>query len=113
MESNSNRTNFIQEIIEASINEELLIFIGAGISRICDCWGWDRLAKELVNELYEQRIISYRTSENLKNRTGYKEIISTSYNLFRQHHIQKEKPFWKLMEKALRYNDKIDNLGSV
>jgi len=37
------------EIFEAVNNDKLAIFIGAGVSRLVGCIGWDQLAKELID----------------------------------------------------------------
>ena len=41
-----------KEIIEAVNNENLAVFIGAGVSRIIGCMGWDELAQNLVNKCF-------------------------------------------------------------
>ncbi|MCX7727460.1 MAG: hypothetical protein N2053_11510 [Chitinispirillaceae bacterium] len=39
-----------QKIIEAVDNDKLAVFIGAGVSRLIGCKGWDQLAQNLVEK---------------------------------------------------------------
>ena len=42
-------------IIEAVNNGTLAVFIGAGVSRIIGCKGWDELARNLVEKCFKIR----------------------------------------------------------
>jgi uncharacterized protein (DUF2132 family) len=44
-----------KEISEAVNNEYLAIFIGAGVSRLIGCMGWDQLAQNLVNRCFSTK----------------------------------------------------------
>lgn len=41
-----------QQIIDAYNNKNLVIFIGAGISRLMGCKGWDKLSNDLIEKIY-------------------------------------------------------------
>ena len=41
-----------KEIVEAVNNETLAVFIGAGVSRLIGCMGWEQLAQNLVNRCF-------------------------------------------------------------
>ncbi|MCK5118296.1 MAG: hypothetical protein KAQ78_01860, partial [Candidatus Latescibacteria bacterium] len=43
------------EIVEAVNNNKLAIFIGAGVSRLIGCRGWDQLAQALINRCFTTR----------------------------------------------------------
>ncbi|MBF0539272.1 MAG: hypothetical protein HQL03_13570 [Nitrospirae bacterium] len=45
------------EIIDAVDNGTLAVFIGAGVSRLVGCLGWDELAKNLVERCCERKLI--------------------------------------------------------
>ena len=44
-----------KEILNAVNNENLAVFIGAGVSRLVGCLGWDELAKNLVNRCFIEK----------------------------------------------------------
>jgi len=41
-----------KEIVDAVNNQTLAVFIGAGVSRLIGCMGWDQLATNLVNRCF-------------------------------------------------------------
>ena len=48
---------------EAIWNEKIVIFIGAGASRIIGCPGWKELADHLVNVAFEQKKINFQEKD--------------------------------------------------
>lgn len=63
-------------IIEAVSNNRLVIFIGAGTSRIIGCDGWKELAKKLVNAAHEQEVINYHEKSRIIEKYGPRETIT-------------------------------------
>ncbi len=55
------------EIREAVNNRKLAVFLGAGVSRILGCMGWDRLADKLAEVCYEKGYITFNEKEVLSN----------------------------------------------
>ena len=59
-----------QGIIDAYERRELVIFIGAGISRLMGCQGWDDMANNLIRNIFDfataEQIISSRMSSKDK-----------------------------------------------
>ena len=53
------------EIKDAVDNGTLAVFIGAGVSRLVGCEGWDTLARNLVKRCYEEGIINFKENETL------------------------------------------------
>ena len=51
-----------EEVKQAYKDKKLIIFIGAGISRLMGCVGWDQMADELVDAVYD-----YALAEQIKN----------------------------------------------
>jgi hypothetical protein len=90
--------------IKQAINDKkLAIFIGAGVSRLIGCDGWDTLAKNLVKKCTEENLINPITKELLLKQTDKIKIISICDN------ILKEKSFMQVMKKSLK-DDEIVNL---
>ncbi|MBC8499006.1 MAG: hypothetical protein H8D39_00540, partial [Candidatus Atribacteria bacterium] len=47
------------DIYDAAAKGELIIFIGAGVSKIIGCPLWQEFAKLMLKDLYEKRCINY------------------------------------------------------
>lgn len=92
-----------QEIIDAINSKSLVIFIGAGVSRLAGCKGWNELAKSLVYVCFEKKIISFKEMENLSLNNDSKKIITICYHLLEKHGFSEE--FYNVMRKSLEGND--------
>ncbi|MEG8945625.1 SIR2 family protein [Rosettibacter firmus] len=55
------------EIISAAQHGRLVLFIGAGLSRIIGCPSWDEFACLFLKVLYEKKIINYHEYEKLQH----------------------------------------------
>jgi hypothetical protein len=82
--------NIPDEIKEAVNNKKLVIFVGAGVSRIIGCKGWDELANNLVNVCYltmdngtKKRLLNFQQKEALKKELDNKKKISICYELLK------------------------------
>jgi SIR2-like domain len=53
-------------LIEAARSKNLILFIGAGVSRLAGCPGWDDFADKSLEALLSDRIINYCDFEQLK-----------------------------------------------
>lgn len=51
---------------DALENRELVIFIGAGVSRLLGCKSWDDLATDLLKKCLELKLIDYYEFEEIK-----------------------------------------------
>ena len=84
------------ELKEAYDRNELVVFIGAGISRIAGCMGWDQLANNLVDKVFddyaEKRLI-------LNSRLEQKEKITIAYETAKERHLLRK--YWKEFKKAI------------
>ena len=76
------------EIIEAVSNDTLAIFIGAGVSRIIGCDGWDELAKRLIDKCFSLSIINYREKISLGEETDHKKTITICRHILNQAHFE-------------------------
>lgn len=50
--------------------------IGAGVSDLVGCDGWDVLARKLVDRCHAEHIINYRESETLSWNSDHKKTIT-------------------------------------
>lgn len=93
-----------QKIKEAINNKNLVIFIGAGVSRLKDygCKGWDELARDLIKESAFDCLEKKYLTEILYKSGGCKKVITICYNHLKK--IKKKRTFFKCMKDAL--NDK-------
>ena len=69
------------KIIEAINDRKLAVFIGAGVSRLVGCIGWDELARNLVNCCYGFKLIDLGERESLCESKDHKKTITICYNL--------------------------------
>lgn len=88
------------EIFEAVDNGTLAVFIGAGVSRLVGCEGWDNLAKNLLKKCYDKGLINFKEMENLSIISDHKKTITICYHLFENN--GKKQLFYSEMKKALK-----------
>ncbi|MCK9420585.1 MAG: SIR2 family protein [Nitrospirae bacterium] len=88
------------EIRDAVNNGTLAVFIGAGVSRLVGCEGWDALARNLVNRCHREDIINFRESETLSQIPDHKKTITICYHLFNNNHLADV--FYKELNMALK-----------
>jgi len=69
-------------IINAVNNGTLAVFIGAGVSRLVGCDGWDTLARNLVRRCHKEGMINFKESETLSLGTDHKKTITICFHLF-------------------------------
>ena len=55
------------EIVEAAVNGELVLFVGAGLSMLCRLPSWTGLADQALKRLVDANVINYWEQEQLKN----------------------------------------------
>lgn len=96
-----------KEIIDAINHENLVLFIGAGVSRIMGCKGWSELANDLINKCFEMNFINYKEKIFLRDKKSPKESISICRHIFKKHN--EEAQFIKVISKSLESNEKKAN----
>lgn len=84
------------ELLQAYQDDELVVFIGAGISRLMGCAGWDSLADGLISAVFSPATANQILSERLSG----KEKITIAHEYIKEH-PDKRKAFWKEFKKAL------------
>lgn len=94
-----------EKIKNAVDNNELVIFFGAGASRILGCQGWIQLAHNLVDACFnsvnnnDERLLSFQEKESLKSDTDQKKVISICYNILKSHN--KSEVFYHTLKSSL------------
>jgi hypothetical protein len=69
------------EILEAASSGRLVVFIGAGVSRIIGCPSWKEFAIKYLEYLLKKSIINFHEYENLKSLNARK-LLSICRNVF-------------------------------
>lgn len=93
------------EILDAVNNEKLVVFIGAGVSRLVGCKGWDRLGQNLINRCFMTKkgdgssCINFKEKETISQYRGHKKIITICYFILK--HDGFENIFFEELEKSL------------
>lgn len=85
---------------DALENRELVIFIGAGVSRLLGCKSWDDLATDLLKKCLELKLIDYYEFEEIKKYPEQKKKISIVYELLKENNAIDN--FYNIFEKALK-----------
>lgn len=97
------------QIIEAYNQKKLVIFIGAGVSRLVGCKGWDDLARDLIERCYNtqseisESLINFNIKSKLSNISDHRKIITICKKLLEK--VGKVDAFFEVLEKALDVND--------
>ena len=85
-----------QDIIDAYEQKNLAVFVGAGISRLMGCQGWNQMANKLIDAVCKPS-----TAEQIKTGiTGSKEKITIAKRIAIKNKA-KENEFWKIFAKAI------------
>jgi len=94
-----------KEIVEAVNNDTLAVFIGAGVSRLIGCMGWNQLAQNLVEKCFSikkkdgSKIINFKERETLIQSKDPKKTITICYYLLINNGF--EDIFYKELKKSL------------
>ncbi|MBI4679854.1 MAG: SIR2 family protein [Nitrospirae bacterium] len=85
--------------------EKLAVFVGAGVSRLLGCIGWDMLAKNLVKRCRKEDFIDYMETEMLLGINEHKKLITICDHICKDN--DKRTVFYSELEKALKHRSKI------
>jgi len=100
-----------KEILRAIDNDTLAIFIGAGVSRLLGCMGWDELAKNLARTCFHTKTnggascISYKEMKTISQYPDHKKTISICRHILKKEgllHI-----FYQELEDSLKPNEEL------
>lgn len=93
-----NNQDIFPAIREAISNDRLVIFVGAGVSRVIGCSGWEDLARELVDAALENKRIDFYTKREIERYEPRKIITIIKEYL-------PEEMYKKTVEESLKGND--------
>lgn len=101
------------DIRNAIIQGELIIFIGAGVSKICGCHNWKKLAQSLIDECYNLKLIDYREKTTFYNIKDYKKTISICKSILEEKNYLKN--FFETVKKSIdsRNTDEFKHYGEI
>lgn len=91
-----------EELIEKIDDGKLAIFVGAGVSRLIGCKGWEDLSRELLNECYKLEMINFKELQSLISYNDNKQKITISYEILNANGY--ENSFFEIMEKSFEPN---------
>lgn len=95
--------NLPKDILEAIEEDNLAIFIGAGVSRLAGCKGWNELADSLVNTCYNNELINFKEKDILLNNPNQKKVITMTFEILKDNNLTES--FYNKMEKSLKFNE--------
>jgi len=75
------------EIFKAVSNGKLVLFIGAGVSRIIGCPSWGKFALQQLKYLYKNKAINYHEYSNLKSLDARK-LLSICRSIYKKNNIE-------------------------
>lgn len=99
-----------QRILDAVNNNTLAVFVGAGVSRIMGCKGWDELAKDLVTRCASINTkdgspnLNYRATEILSQYTDHRKAITICHEIMKENGCEGD--FFDVIEKSFDVAEK-------
>lgn len=101
----------LPEVIRNAINKDnLVVFVGAGVSALVGCKRWPVLAEHLAEGCFKKGSINYSEKEQLKKDKDHLKVISVAYELLKAE--DHEKYFYQEFKKALKPN-KSNNCSDI
>ena len=93
-----NRTfNAIPEQLKASVQNDLVIFVGAGVSRLAGGCSWDQFADNYLNFLRQKNWLSFAEQEQLSNVSTKEKLSIAQYLMERNQHILSASDFERML----------------
>ncbi len=94
------------EIKQKYNDEKLAVFVGAGVSRLLGCLGWELLAENLVKRCRKEGFIDYMETEMLLGIKEHKKLITICDHICKGNN--KNKVFYSELRTALKHRHKIN-----
>ena len=105
------------QIVEAINENRLVVFIGAGVSRLIGCMGWDQLAKNLVKKCHKtkkqdgSKCISFKEKETLLQEQDHKKTITICYGILKENGFEED--FFTEFDMALEDKPELSNTNNI
>jgi len=93
------------EIIKASSQGRLIVFIGAGVSRIIGCPSWQQFADKVLRYLYETKRINFHEFENLR-KLDPRKLLSICKQIISEKGPNPTPDFKKMLSPAKELSEK-------
>jgi len=71
------------QILQAASRGKLVVFVGAGVSRIIGCPSWEKFALKYLDYIYDKKCITFYEYENLKQYVPRK-LLSICMNIIKE-----------------------------
>ncbi len=94
-----------ERILDAVRSDELVLFIGAGISRLLGCKGWEEVAHELIKYCHNAGLINFKEMETLLKKHDPKKNITICHSLLKE--SEKETDFFEKLSELLKYDTEL------
>lgn len=89
-----------KEILTAIEENNLAIFVGAGVSQVVGCSSWKDLANSLVRKCHEKGCINYKQRQILSNSNDYKKTLTICRHVLAKQGLEKD--FLEALEAACK-----------
>ncbi|MFC1772617.1 SIR2 family protein [Pseudomonadota bacterium] len=105
------------ELLAAAQAGRLVPFVGAGVSRIAGCPGWDALANASLQQMVDAGRLSYAELEQCQSITAPRIKLSMAELIARKHGLSidykkvLERPGWQMNSKGLQCYGALGQLG--
>lgn len=80
--------DILPDILDAAAYGKLIIFIGAGVSKIVGCPLWQEFANLMLDDLYKKECINYYEYENLKVNKDSRKLLSICKKIYQEKKIE-------------------------
>ena len=95
--------DFAGSIIQAINNNKLVLFIGAGFSKLCGLPLWTELAAKLMDSCVEEGLMDYSDRHQIVQGKDSKSLITIAYHLFKREN--KLDKFYQIFDYYLSYQN--------
>jgi hypothetical protein len=102
-------TGFKNSIIQAINNKKLVLFVGAGFSKLCGLPLWGELSSALMDSCVKEGLINYSERHQIVQEKDSRSLITIAYYLFKREN--KTDLFYKVFDNYLsieNYNSQTD-----
>lgn len=88
-------------IKDALDRDQFVVFVGAGVSRLVGCIGWEDLGKNLVSACFDKKYINFKEKEKLSTEADHRKTISICYHIITERNKDPEL-FYQHLNDALQ-----------
>jgi len=100
-----------KKILEAAYRGNLIVFVGAGVSRIIGCPSWNEFANIILDDLTEKNIINYFENSEL-SKLSPRKILSICWEIYREKNLNPP-DFNKIFIENEKLKEKYDIYGAL